>query len=140
MQTKNIPSASSNHIKRERNIHRLPERRWVSEGTAGGDQEDEQTRVIDIGKTVWKRDNGRKPAPWPPKTSRSMRNRSHNSSPRSKRKKLPSLTTKCGNGIESGKIKTTAPIVKLQLNIHDARCFWEMGNGEGLNGGRERNP
>ena len=64
--------------------------------------------------------------------------RSHNSSSRSKKDKLPRPITKeiCfkwkqGNGMESGKINTTPPIVNLNLNLQDVGCFLEMGNGEG---------
>ena len=62
--------------------------------------------------------------------------RSHNSSSRSKKDKLPRPITKeiCfkrkqGNGIESGKINTTPPTASL--NLQDMGCFLEMGNGEG---------
>ena len=63
--------------------------------------------------------------------------RSHNSSSRSKKDKLPRpimkeicFKWKQGNGMESGKMNTTTPIVNLN-NLQDAGCFLEMGNGEG---------
>lgn len=39
-----------------------------------------------------------------------------------------------GNEIESGEINTKTPIVKLKLGLQNAGCFWEMGDGEGLDG------
>ena len=115
-------------------MNRLPaRRRWVGEGTPGSYQEYDQTTIIEIGGAAWKHDKKKGGSPslrhGLPKNEQNV---GHNSSSRSKRGHVPALDPhrrkflSRGIAFESGKINTTTPIVKL--NLQNAGCFW--GNGK----------
>lgn len=86
-----------------------------------------------------KKGGGHTSAPWLAETRNEKVGRSHNGSSRSKKKdgihNQPQPSTK-GNGSWRCKNQqdNTDHQAQAQLNLQDMVCFWEMGNGERLNG------